>query len=586
MARVLHQLEICCKGSESLIGVVRSLDSWDKKNYMQISKPIKAASTNELPLKVEKMAQKQRSILIVDDCHEDRQTFRRYLHSCSNYIYSVIESEFGEEALELCKILQPDCVVVDYCLPDMDGLEFLDKFRNATNKVDIPVVMVTGCGNEAIAVQAMKKGATDYLTKEQLTAENLHSTLQHALEKVELLWKLKATQEQLKFQAYIFSQVTDAVMVTQAKQINENKARIVYVNAAFTSMTGYSAEEVLGKTPSILNKLKTDPKVLELSQAMANYQPIKVELINYRKDGSEFWSEINITPMLDESGKCTNFIFVQRDISERQAALRERKLAETEYQQLLTQEKACRVEAEANNRTKDQFLAIISHELRSPLNAILGWTKLIQGGKLDELATVRALAIIERNANLQNELIQDLLDFSRLTEGKLRLDNSPVDLTQIINAAIDVVRPLADAKTIAIESALEFTVGEVLGDASRLQQVLWNLLTNAIKFTPEQGQIAIWLERVESYAQITVSDTGIGINPDFLPYVFEQFRQADTQYTARHKGLGLGLAIVRSLVEMHNGTITAASDGEGHGAMFTVRLPLKINTTSRANSRG
>ncbi|MGI8500748.1 MAG: sensor histidine kinase, partial [Hassallia sp.] len=218
--------------------------------------------------------------------------------------------------------------------------------------------------------------------------------------------------------------------------------------------------------------------------------------------------------------------------------------------------------------------------------AILGWTKLIQGGKLDDLATVRALATIERNAKLQNELIEDLLDFSRLTEGKLRLDNSPVDLTQIINAAIDVVRPLADAKTIAIESALEFTVGEVLGDANRLQQVVWNLLTNAIKFTPEQGQIAIWLERDESYAQITISDTGIGINPDFLPYVFEQFRQADNQYTARHKGLGLGLAIVRSLVEMHNGTITAASDGEGHGAMFTVRLPLKINTTSRANSRG
>ena len=545
----------------------------DKKNYMQISKPVKEASTDELPLKVEKMSQKQRSILIVDDCHEDRQTFRRYLHQASNYIYSVIESEFGEEALELCKILQPDCVVIDYSLPDMDGLEFLEKFRKATNKADIPVVMLTGCGNEAIAVQAMKKGATDYLSKEQLTAENLQTTLQHALEKVELLWKLKTTQEQLKFQAYILSQVTDAVMVTEVKPIDESKTQIVYVNAAFTSMTGYSAEEVLGKTPSILNGLKTDPKVLEqISQALANYQPLKVELINYRKDGSEFWSEINITPMLDEVGECTNFIFVQRDISQH-------KLAEAEKQQLLTLEKACRVEAEASNRTKDQFLAIISHELRSPLNAILGWTKLIQGGKLDNLATARALATIERNAKLQNELIQDLLDFSRITEGKLRLELFPVDLTEIINAAIDVVRPLADAKSITIESALEFTIGEVLGDASRLQQVIWNLLTNAIKFTPEQGQVAIWLEQVESYAQITVSDTGVGISPDFLPYVFEQFSQADNQYTARHKGLGLGLAIVRSLVEMHNGTITAASDGEGHGASFTVRLPLNINTT-------
>ncbi|MGI2904471.1 ATP-binding protein [Tolypothrix sp. VBCCA 56010] len=535
---------------------------------MQINKPIKEASTNELPLRVEKMAHKRRSILIVDDCHEDRQTFRRYLHQASNYIYSVIESEFGEEALELCKILQPDCVVVDYSLPDMDGLEFLEKLRNATNQVDIPVVMLTACGNEAIAVQAMKKGATDYLTKEQLTAENLQTTLQHALEKVELLWKLNFTQEQLKFQAYILSQVTDAVMVAEVKLIDEIKARIVYVNAAFTHMTGYTAEEVLGETPNILNGLKTDAKVLEqIRDCIANYQPVKVELINYRKDGSEFWSEVNITPMLDESGECTNFIFVQRDISER-------KEAEAERQQLLAQEKACRAEAEATNRTKDQFLAIISHELRSPLNAILGWTKLIQGGKLDDLATARALATIERNAKLQNELIQDLLDFSRISEGKLRLELCPVDLTQIINAAIDVVRPLADAKSIAIESALEFTIGEVFGDANRLQQVLWNLLTNAIKFTPEQGQIAIWLERVESEAQITVSDTGIGISPDFLPNVFEQFCQADNQYTARHKGLGLGLAIVRSLVEMHNGTITAASDGEGLGATFTVRLPL------------
>ena len=535
---------------------------------MQISKAIKDASTNELPNQVKKMAKKQRSILILDDCHEDRKTFCRYLNQAPNYIYSVIESEFGEEALKLCNILQPDCVLVDYSLPDMDGLEFLEKLRNTTNKLDIAVVMLTGCGNEAIAVEAMKKGATDYLTKEKLTAENLHTTVTHALEKVELLWKLKTTQEQLKFQAYILSQVTDAVMVTEGKLIDEMKARIVYVNAAFTHMTGYSAEEVLGKTPSILNKLKTDPKVIEeISQGIANYQPVKLELINYRKDGSEYWSEINITPMFDDSGECTNLIFVQRDISER-------KLAEAERQKMLAQEKAYRAEAEANNRTKDQFLAIISHELRSPLNAILGWTQLIQGGKLDNSATARALKTIERNAKLQNELIQDLLDFSRITKGKLRLELCPVDLTQTINAAIDVVRPSADSKNIVIKSTLEFTVGEVLGDANRLQQVLWNLLSNAIKFTPEGGQITILLKRVDSHAQIIVSDTGIGISPDFLPNVFEQFCQADNQYTARHKGLGLGLAIVRSLVEMHNGTITAASDGEGQGAIFTVRLPL------------
>ncbi len=539
---------------------------------MQIGKRLQAASADELPSKGDKMAQKRRSILIVNDCLEDRQTFRRYLHQASNYIYGVIESEFGEEALELCRLWQPDCVIVDYLLPDMDGLEFLDKLRNETGKVDIPVLMVTNCGNEAIAVQAMKKGATDYLSKEQITAENLQSALDHALEKAGLLWELKATQEQLKFQAHILSQVTDAVMVTEAKPIDEPGTRILYVNAAFTRMTGFSVEEVLGETPRILIGSKTDRNVLEqISQANADYQPVKVEIISNRKDGSEFWAELSIAPMVNEAGECTNLIFLQRDINQR-------KQAEAEQEQLLAQEKAYRAEAEAANRRKDQFLAIISHELRSPLNAILGWTQLLQSGKLDQIATARALATVERNAKLQNELIQDLLDFSRITEGKLRLDISPVDLTQVIDAVIDMVRPSADIKSIAIESALEFTVGEVLGDASRLQQILSNLLTNAIKFTPEKGQIAIWLKRVESYAQITVRDTGIGISPDFLPYVFDQFCQADSHYTARQKGLGLGLAIVRSLVELHNGSVTAASDGEGQGATFTVRLPLNINT--------
>lgn len=537
---------------------------------MQTSKRFQIASEDELPPKEEKMAQKRRTILIIDDCSTDRETYRRYLHQASNYTYAVIESEFAEEALELCKLCQPDCVILDNYLPDMDGLEFLEKLRNELGKTDVPVVMVTGCGNEAIAVQAMKNGVTDYLTKEHLTAESLQTTLHNALEKAELLWKLKATQEQLKFQAYVLSQVTDAVMVTEAKAIPELQPRIIYVNAAFTQMTGYSFEEVIGETPDILMKVKSDAMADIIEKAQANYQPEKVEMLNYRKDGSEFWAEISIAPMLNDAGECTNLIFVQRDISER-------KIAEAEHQELLAQEKACRTEAETANRTKDQFLAIISHELRSPLNAILGWTKLLQSSNMDKIATARALATIERNAKLQNELIQDLLDFSRITEGKLRLELGPVDLTQVINAAIDVVRPAADNKSIAIDSGLEFTVGLVLGDANRLQQIVWNLLTNAIKFTPEGGTIAIWLERVESYAQITIIDTGIGISAEFLPHIFEQFCQADSEYTARHKGLGLGLAIVRSLVELHNGTVTAASDGEGQGATFTVRLPLNNN---------
>jgi PAS domain S-box-containing protein len=226
------------------------------------------------------------------------------------------------------------------------------------------------------------------------------------------------------------------------------------------------------------------------------------------------------------------------------------------------------------NRIKDEFLAVLSHELRSPLNPILGWTKLLRGGKLDPTKTAQALATIERNANLQAELIEDLLDVSRILQGKLSLNVRSVDLALTIRAAIETVHLAAAAKSIAIETTLDPEVGQVSGDATRLQQVIWNLLSNAVKFTPKGGQVAVQLEHVDSQAQITISDTGKGILPDFVPYVFDYFRQEDGATTRKFGGLGLGLAIVRHLVELHGGTVQVASPGEGLGATFTVKLPL------------
>ncbi|MBD1909154.1 ATP-binding protein [Leptolyngbya sp. FACHB-8] len=237
-------------------------------------------------------------------------------------------------------------------------------------------------------------------------------------------------------------------------------------------------------------------------------------------------------------------------------------------------------QAQEANRMKDEFMAVLSHELRSPLNPILGWIQLIQKGTLNAEKTAKAWATIERNARLQAQLIEDLLDISRILRGKLKLNVEQVNLAATVHAAIETVQLAAQAKSIVIESMLDAHVGLVLGDTTRLQQVVWNLLSNAIKFTPERGRVEIRLEQMASQVQITVSDTGIGISSNFLPHVFDYFRQSDSATTRRFGGLGLGLAIVRQLVEAHGGTVWAESPGEGQGATFTVRLPLTLGQES------
>ena len=243
---------------------------------------------------------------------------------------------------------------------------------------------------------------------------------------------------------------------------------------------------------------------------------------------------------------------------------------------LLAREQQARQDAEIASRAKDEFLSLLSHELRTPLNAILGWTRLLSAGRLDEATFSRALEIIDRNASLQARLIDDMLDLSRIVSGKLRLDAHPVDLTSVINAAVDTLRPAADAKSIRLNVVLDFGAGLVLGDPVRLQQVIWNLLSNAIKFTPKGGRVQVQLERVESSVEITVVDNGPGIEEDFLPYVFDRFRQADSTTTKKHGGLGLGLAIVRHLVEMHGGTVQVDNREDGTGAIFSVKLPVLV----------
>ena len=272
----------------------------------------------------------------------------------------------------------------------------------------------------------------------------------------------------------------------------------------------------------------------------------------------------------------------QYEIRDQLAELRR---SEAERERLLASEQAARAEVEAANRAKDQFLAILSHELRTPLQSILGWVKVLRSGSLDAAATARALATIERNSKTQAQLIEDLLDVSRIVAGKLSLELRPIDLVPVLDAAVDAVRAAAEAKDIQIATHLDMVTVDVQGDPHRLQQVLWNLLSNAVKFTPERGRIDVRLTQRDGRASISVADTGRGIRPDLLACVFDPFRQADSTQAREHGGLGLGLAIVRHLVELHGGTVSAYSPGEGMGATFTVTFPTLGTTTSDARLR-
>ncbi|MGB6450734.1 MAG: response regulator [Steroidobacteraceae bacterium] len=272
-----------------------------------------------------------------------------------------------------------------------------------------------------------------------------------------------------------------------------------------------------------------------------------------------------------------------RESNERlQAEIVERRRAESDREALLAREQVLRAEAEELSRLKDEFLATMSHELRTPLNAIFGWITLLRTRRLDEPTEERALETIERNARAQKRLIEDLLDVSRVVTGKVTLELAAVDPRRIIEASIETMLPAAQAKGIGLDPVLDAGVGLLRGDSARLQQTVCNLLSNAIKFTPMGGRVEIFLSRRDGKAEITVRDSGQGIKPEFLPYVFDRFRQEDGSISRRHGGLGLGLAIVRHLVELHGGTVSAMSEGEGHGATFIIRVPIRQTEVERA----
>ncbi len=454
----------------------------------------------------------------------------------------------------------PNLILADYRLPLFDGMAALRLVRQRENG-HLPFIFVSGVLGEETAIEAMKEGATDYVLKDRL--QRLPAAVERAMVEARIRTDKKAAEENLQRLRMAIDDVHDYAIFT----ITPDGA-ISSWNQGGLRLLGYEEAEILGK-PMALFYLPEDRDAdvpgLVRTEARTKGR-VAGERFFLRKDGSRFRGEGVISAVRNAQGQLLAYSIVLRDVTEIRKAQAEREA-------LLERERAARSEAEKVNRVKDEFLAVLSHELRTPLNAILGWVQMMRRGLVGPEKLGQVMETIERNARSQAQLIEDLLDMSRIISGKITLDRRPLDLAEVARAAVHSVTVAAENKGLEIEVALEDGLW-IMGDGGRLQQIILNLLSNAVKFTPQGGRITLTLHKEQGQARLTVRDTGIGIKPEFLTDVFQRFRQADASTTRRFGGLGLGLAIVQSLVEAHDGSITAESEGEGKGASFSVSLPL------------
>jgi signal transduction histidine kinase/ActR/RegA family two-component response regulator len=371
-------------------------------------------------------------------------------------------------------------------------------------------------------------------------------------------------------------------LASQGILLTDGELRICGWNVWLERHTEFQASEVMGRHlfevyPDLIERrlqrqyeFVLEGQVRVLSQRLHGYLlPMSpAERSGFRR----MQQSARISPLF-ENGRVVGTVTLIDDVTERVAREAELQTQIELSAKLLLSEKAARTEAERANRLKDEFLATVSHELRTPLNAIMGWAHMLRSANLDTVTIKRAIETIHRNAQAQSKLISDLLDVSRIISGKLPLDRRTIDLSTVVMTTLDSARPAAEAKEVNLDSLIDQEAGPMFGDADRLQQVVWNLVSNAIKFTPRAGRVEVRLQRVADQIWLTVRDSGIGISPEFLPHVFDRFRQADAATTRSQGGLGLGLSIVRHLVELHGGTVSANSEGEGQGATFLVRFP-------------
>ncbi|MEH2256790.1 hybrid sensor histidine kinase/response regulator [Nostoc sp.] len=597
------------------------------------------------------------NILLVDDKLENLLALEAILEKLGE---NLVRATSGEEALR-CLLHQDFAVILlDVQMPGMDGFETATLIRNRGRSRHTPIIFLTAFStSDQMLFKGYALGAVDYLLK-PLDPNILTSKVTVF---VELFKKTEAIKQQtaqlvavnteLRQSEERFRSLSTCSPVGIFETDTEGNCK--YTNPRYQAICGLKASESLEKR--WLESVHPEDK----ERAIASWSAYICEGREYSEEfrfqaahGNIRWVQVRSSPMLSSQGDLLGYVGTLEDITERKQA--------EEVRAQVIREQTARQEAEAANRMKDEFLAVLSHELRTPLTSMLGWSKILRTKKLDEKATSRALEAIERNAISQMQLIEDILDVSRIIRGQLRLNVSAVNLISVMEAALEAVRPLAEPKDIQLNTVLDTSIGSVYGDPARLQQVVWNLLTNAIKFTPKGGRVEVRLskhfglpisdfpaeryangvsatstrlsttqsndfgfksnsENLDSanteesnnlksvlensdgrepslklsaksqnsksqYAQIQVIDTGIGISSEFLPKVFERFRQADSTTTRSHNGLGLGLAIVRHLVELHKGTIFAQSLGIGQGATFTVRLPLLQNNRVNREATG
>ncbi|ACC80851.1 response regulator [Nostoc punctiforme] len=524
------------------------------------------------------MFEPQVIILHVDDNEANRYIVARILQNAG---FTVVEAATGVAGLKAATEHQPTLVILDVKLPDISGFEVCRQIKANPETAFIPVLHLSASFVQSQdKAEGLDSGADAYLVQPVEPIELLAT--------VRSLLRIRRAEEAALSSARewqsTFDSIKDGVCLVDTKGI------ILRCNLAITQIFCKPSHEILGCAHH--NLMAAELGIGDGTCFRRAKETHQRQVLEFQS--TERWFAKTIDPVLDEHGTLTGAVFILSDITERKRASALLQEQNDRLNQLMISLQQQTEQAQQANRIKDEFLAVLSHELRSPLNPILGWAKILQTSRQDAAKTQYALETIERNAKLQAQLIEDLLDVSRILQGKLSLNTVPVGLTFTIKAALETVRLAAEAKSIQIQTIFEPNAGQVLGDSGRLQQVVWNLLSNAIKFTPQGGQVEVRLERIENeldthpseYTQISVSDTGMGISADFLPYVFDYFRQADGTTTRRFGGLGLGLAIVRHLVELHGGSIQAASPGEGQGATFTVKFPpiaaAKLNQADTA----
>lgn len=509
---------------------------------------------------------KRETILVVDDHEINRYTTTRLLRSGG---FATAEAGSGQEGITVAAKTKPDLIILDVNLPDMDGFEVCKVLRSLPETKSLPIIHVSATFvTDSDRVQGLEGGADGYLIR--------------PLDPLVLLATVRASIRARRAE--------DAVVRSQRElqSVADNSPDIlcrfdtdlnhVFVNAAVERVAGIPAANLIGKSTAEW------PLSAELSRTwddairsvLDTGSPASLDF-DFPSPEGEISFSMRLVPERTDEGQIGSVLCVLRDVTERRRI-------ELQRESLLEAERMARAEADRTARARDEFLATLSHELRTPITAIIGWTHVMKQST-DNAVWHRGIEIIARNAKLQADLINELLEMNRIASGKLRLNLSDLLFHQVVRDAVDSILPSAQIKSIGINVQALEPDAKVRGDASRLQQVVWNILTNAVKFTPEHGTISLSLTRDGAWVILSIRDSGVGINPEFLGQLFDRFSQADSSAARKHGGLGIGLSIAKQIVELHGGTITASSEGPGQGSTFTVTLPMTEKSVAAETDR-